>query len=362
MTRIPFIVDRKRPGGLVTQMADGFRQAIETGYYKAGDILPTLHELAHAFGTSLRVPREAISRLKAEGLVDPRQAIGSMVVGRRSALWLGHVLFILCDAPGSYYANVLAGELQGNLTQAGYLFTRVTLLDKPGGFDEGALDAALAQNISLAVLFCNRTNRIPRKLNRRGVPFMEIRGGERSAPPKCSSLIRFALDVGLEEFVLDCRNAGVKTVLQVCFRGECDIDAVPSLEAAGINVRREVFTAPPGFGRLEMIKRRAFKRFKSILSISRIKEDVVLFTDDFLADGALLAFVEAGISVPEDVKVVSFSNAGFGPVFVKDLTRLEMDPRAHGEAVSRHLLAALSGEHVPSDLILPSVYRKGMTF
>ena len=360
--KLPFKVDRTMPGSLADQLAAGLRQAIGSGIYKPGDILPTLHDLAASCGTSLRVPREAMAELKKEGLVDPRRSLGCMVVGRRSSLWLGHVLFILCDASGSYYATVLADELQNRLTQAGYLFTRAAVLDKPGGFDDGALDAALAQNVTLAVLFCNRSSRVPRKLDRLGIPFVEIRSS-RSELPMSRGLVRFSLGAALAEFVVRCRESGVKSVLQVCFKGECDIDAVPAFEAEGIRTRKEPFMVPSGHGRLEVIQRRSFKRFNDLLSDGwRPEEEVVFFTDDFLAMGALMAFVHAGVRIPEDVKVVSFANAGFGPVFVKPLTRLEMDPKEHGEAVVRWLLAVLRGETVPESAALLSVYREGATF
>ena len=73
-------------------------------------------KIAEMSGLDRKVVDKAMAELKKEGLVDPRRSLGCMVVGRRSSLWLGHVLFILCDASGSYYATVLADELQNRLT------------------------------------------------------------------------------------------------------------------------------------------------------------------------------------------------------------------------------------------------------
>lgn len=76
---------------------------------------------------------------------------------------------------------------------------------------------------------------------------------------------------------------------------------------------------------------------------------------------AALPFVEIG-RAPEDFRAVSFSNAGFGPVYPRALTRLEMDPRAHGAAAADLLLGFLDGRPIPPDAAIRSVYRRGETF
>jgi hypothetical protein len=47
--------------------------------------------------------------------------------------------------------------------------------------------------------------------------------------------------------------------------------------------------------------------------------------------GAVTAFLSRGIRLPEDVKVVPFSNAGLGPVYPKSFPRFEIDPVENGE-------------------------------
>lgn len=87
--RIPFSLDRKIAAPLSVQMAEGLRAAISSGFYRDGDVLPTIHEFARLLGTSVRVPREAITALAAEGLLKPRRRIGCIVVGRGSTVWRG---------------------------------------------------------------------------------------------------------------------------------------------------------------------------------------------------------------------------------------------------------------------------------
>ena len=209
---LPFAVDRRKPGSLVDQLADGLRQAILSNFWKPGEALPTLDRLAAAAGTSLRIPREAVARLKAEGLVDPRPGLGCMVTGARRARWRGHVLFVLHDAEGSYYANVFAGVLQERFVRAGYLFTRASASDGRAGADRGALDAALSQSVTLAVLFCPGAPRTARLLDSRGVPFVEI-GRAPSGLRASKGFVRFDREAALADFAAHCRERGARRVL-----------------------------------------------------------------------------------------------------------------------------------------------------
>lgn len=64
--QIPFDVDRNGCNNLSDQVAEGFREAIRSGYYQPGDVLPSRAEIAHALGISVRIPREAMAILAAE--------------------------------------------------------------------------------------------------------------------------------------------------------------------------------------------------------------------------------------------------------------------------------------------------------
>ena len=53
-------------------MADALRKMLMRGAWKTGDVLPCIHELAVAFGTSEKVPRKALKTLEKEGWTMPR--------------------------------------------------------------------------------------------------------------------------------------------------------------------------------------------------------------------------------------------------------------------------------------------------
>lgn len=69
-----------RPLRLSEEVSGDLQRRIARGDLKAGDRLPTEKALGEAFGVSRAVVREAIARLKADGLIETRQGSGAFVV------------------------------------------------------------------------------------------------------------------------------------------------------------------------------------------------------------------------------------------------------------------------------------------
>ncbi|WP_146126865.1 FadR/GntR family transcriptional regulator [Labrys okinawensis] len=68
-----------RPLQLADRVVAALQEDIEKGRFEAGARLPTEPELAASFGVSRTVIREAVSRLKADGIVVSRQGAGVFV-------------------------------------------------------------------------------------------------------------------------------------------------------------------------------------------------------------------------------------------------------------------------------------------
>ena len=97
---------------LPTQIADLIARQISQGRLKTGDRLPTEHSLAKTFGVSRNVVREAISRLKSDGLIRSRQGVGAFVTGveQRTAFRIDGAA--LRDGPGLRHLFELRGLLE----------------------------------------------------------------------------------------------------------------------------------------------------------------------------------------------------------------------------------------------------------
>ncbi|WP_351222663.1 FadR/GntR family transcriptional regulator [Streptomyces sp. NPDC002133] len=72
------------PVRLADQVATILAEEIESGRLAAGDKLPTEVALVKQLGVSRTVVREAVSRLRNAGLVEPRQGLGVFVMPRRT--------------------------------------------------------------------------------------------------------------------------------------------------------------------------------------------------------------------------------------------------------------------------------------
>lgn len=70
----------RRRETLTAQLSKALSERIQRGAIKPGDKLPTEQELIEEFGVSRTVVREAISSLKASGLVSTQQGVGAFVL------------------------------------------------------------------------------------------------------------------------------------------------------------------------------------------------------------------------------------------------------------------------------------------
>jgi DNA-binding FadR family transcriptional regulator len=67
---------------LAARIGDVLRRAVLSGEYAAGDKLPSEAQLTEAYGVSRTVVREAIARLRLDGLVEAHQGAGVFVLDR----------------------------------------------------------------------------------------------------------------------------------------------------------------------------------------------------------------------------------------------------------------------------------------
>jgi GntR family transcriptional repressor for pyruvate dehydrogenase complex len=77
-----------RSASLPARVAQELMRELLEGRFKPGDRLPTEQSLAETFGVSRNVVREAISRLRADGLIHSRQGVGAFVAEHAAATTL----------------------------------------------------------------------------------------------------------------------------------------------------------------------------------------------------------------------------------------------------------------------------------
>jgi vacuolar-type H+-ATPase subunit H len=195
-----------------------------------------------------------------------------------------------------------------------------------------------------------------------GWPFLVLGDGGKCVPSRvesCVGQIENRMGLALSDFVHACVKRGVRSVVQFLY-AEGGFDASEMLAMPGVGC--ETVRIPRCRSQFDMYSR-AYTAMKALLKrLGGRLPDVFLFTDDHLTQGAVLALMEHGVRVPEDVRVVTHSNRGLGPFWTKPFTRLEMNPVAHGAEIADAILAYLRTRRLPAGIVLGSEWTPGETF
>lgn len=352
--RLPFDIDRESSVTLTEQIVDGFRRAIDCGIYRPGDVLPTMREVVGATGASLIVVRAAFRRLAREGLVLPRRRVGSVVLGPTAGAWRGHVVISSIEIRENHLLSAMTGTLRQMLMKAGYMVSFVPIGAGCGTYDFGHLDSVLRGPVTL-VVSTDSSKIVATRLLASGIPFVtfgQCHGASASFSLDCST--------ALVEFARHCRATGVKKVVEVLVGSDL-ADAGDAMKAVGIKLKRWHIVRK---GNIEDISRATLKAIYSKMRRHGKKwlPDVLYFNDNFASQSALLALVDSGVDIPQDVKLVTWSNAGEGPFWRKSIARVEINPFEAGRIFAKHILSYLNGRRARTHASASPRYIRGETF
>ncbi len=348
------------PDGATT-LADALcayiKDEIVRGRIKAGEPIPTIKDLAAASGLTFRVARGVVERLAREGYVRSRPRLGTVVLPREVTALRGRMLFVLPDVDAcSYHVTMIADALRKRMGAAGYAFSTV-VFSQDERIGLSFLRHELVRTPDVAIVIYG-TRPVRKCLRDAGVKSVFIYG---EPPAKDEGRwIRFSAEEAIGNFVRHCVRAGVKRVTQVRFEGNETPDAGAALAEKGVKCGWTTVPRMDGLGRYEGIERSAYNVFMGLPRTGF--PDVFLFWDDFVAQGALTAFLERGLRIPGDIKVVTLSNRGLGPVYSEALTRFECDASETGEKVAAFALALLAKGRLPPPPVIAPHYVFGRTF
>ncbi len=339
------------------QIAAALKDAILRNVWRTGEVLPSINELAASANVGVKAPRRALEILAEEGWVVPLRGIGSVVADRGlDAKDRGRILAIGSRTCYSYYASAFMDTLGRCVLAHGYRPTFLNNVALNGSVDMKRLKMAMEEKWELVILVggTDRVRQIVADANRRFVLVGDGAPLPRFSAPSCVGRIEVKCGKAVPDFVRECARGGVRSVVQFIYDAG-SFDASEMLATAGVateSVRIEEMTSLDGVSLATLAKMRGFLAEKRL-------PDLFLFTDDHVAQGGLLALALAGIEIPRDVRVVTQSNKGFGPVWPKKLTRLEMDPVAHAREASNAIVSYLESGSFPSGLELGSVWMPG---
>ena len=353
-------IDRTQPVGLVEQLVKALKFAISSGRMAEGAFVPGIGELAELAGVSEKVSRQALARLAEAGWIVSRRGKRSIVSSREAdgRAPRGRVLLFTTVRYYSYYFMALFDVLRDRLGEAGWEVS-VVMTGRPGAGEFSRLGKALSERWDL-IVECGEERASRRMIESSGMPFVILGNGSRSRmpdAPACVGRVDIRGAKALPDFVRACVRKRVRSVLQVVL-GRAAFDASEMLKIADIRTE----TLKVGYGNLDSIMTDAVQVMLKRIDGGRPLPDVVLFTDDYLARGGLIALASRGIRIPEDIQVVTFANRGHAPVWVAPLARLEMDPVDHGKRIAREVLRALKQGAMGEPVELGTVWKDGATF
>jgi len=358
--KLPFAVGRASKASLVEQMLQGLKNAIVRGVYKPGDSLPGIHELSVAAGVSEKVSRRALAKLAEIGWCVSKRGRNS-IVAERGKDRLKRVLFFNSETGFGFHSAWMVGTIRSRLLKADCHLLTISAYDLKKDGSSRLLVESLKERWDL-VIECGMRPGARRAIEDAGWPFLVLGDGGKciaSESVNCIGRIELRNGRAVPEFVHACIRRSVRSVVQFLY-AEGGFDVSTMMEIAGVSCstvriprcRDQFGMYSGGYRYMVSFLKKAGGRLP----------DVFLFSDDHLAQSGLIALMERGIRIPEDVKVVTHSNRGFGPFWVKPLTRLEMDPVSQGADVARAVLEYLNTKHLPQGIVLGSVWRTGKTF
>lgn len=148
---------------LSSQLKTELRQKIRDGVYKPGDKIPTEGELCAEYGVSRTVVREAVSSLRADGLLFPRQGIGVFVnetvtlqpfsismIPDAAVEEIVHVLELRLSVELEAAALAAARHTDAQMEEIRQAYHRLQNIPQGGGKSSGQLDFDLHMAIARA--------------------------------------------------------------------------------------------------------------------------------------------------------------------------------------------------------------------
>lgn len=359
----PFELKRTMRGGLAEQLAVEFRCAIQTGYYRPGDMLPPVREQTALLKVSRVVVVRAMAMLAEERLVHPRPHYGCEVCSREKPLWKGQVLIVVPPSGTQHYMNVISAKVREALVTAGYLAQTVTVFRADDGeYDFAMLDLMMRQQTDMVVQLHDQPE-ITKWLSARKTPFVRLTiDGDSRLPRGCMGAVRRSSEQSAVEFVAHCREAGINYVLVVTAHG-VGMHVLDAVREVGLRADVWKLSVPSGTPGPQ-VSQHALDAMAARLAGKRQLPELIFFDDDYIASGAITAMLYAGVRIPKDVRVAALTNrsSGSGLVFPVPLTRMEVDSMADGSTFAAAVLEYLKTGAFPSGVTVGPKYVRGETF
>lgn len=361
-------VSRGRADGehLYRQVAQSIGRRIRTGKLKSSERLPSMDDLAEAYGVTKITVRRALLELKSEGLLYTRPAQGTYVAevlppdrGRRKSkvLTIGLVSRVLLpENPGPYHSEVLSslrveiGKLKGNLV----------VLPRPDSAADDISEQMRHSNLDAVVYLGAFDSEALRRMVRNGPPAVlvdfQVRG---------LNVDRIVVDnIGGGEIAIDHLVSLGHRDIAIVLGSEDDsatrdrlVGAQNSLERAGIPISSVRLLK--GDFKLDS----GLEAMTALLKSGSLPTAVFCMNDE-MAVGAIQAIHRlSSLKVPRDISIIGFDDIIWGTATHPRLTTVHLDKKLMGRLAIERVISVLGErEHtVTSTTITPELLQREST-
>ena len=179
---------------------------------------------------------------------------------------------------------------------------------------------------------------------------------KRPETPLCVAFAALSLDPALPAVAERLRARNAKSLVQVALRKSDFLDGV-ALGAVCGNVENMALheSIDKGLSQQDIV-REAMEVFSRRYRRKADLPDAFLFADDYLARGALLALLSAGIRTGRDTLFITLANDGIVPVHPDPVDYILRDIPSDAEAVADTILRYLSTGEPQKTIQLPFRY------
>jgi len=327
-------------------VAEELEADLANGRWTPGETLPSVDELRTRFGAGEYAVRRAVRRLAEKGLVSVKRHVGAVVTAKPFWSWKGRVAFVAVGAMGSYFQQMLSIRFAQIFESAGWQLVVVVLENgKDGSIDVEPLRRHLSGRIDFAIgLFGER--QVAELLDHAGVPYVILNGFTRDFP-NARAVIREDSRECFSRLIDALKKRGARRLVEFDMPRSIDRTFKRQLFEAGISVERVMCKWDNELkwtlGDLKACGHRAVAAYFADERHRKRPPDVVLFDDDYLAVGGVVALFEAGFRIPDDIGVVCHANRGNELALGVSVARFVNDPLSYADAVASYVINQLEG-------------------
>jgi len=331
------------------EIAATLRGELIGGRYRKDVPLPSVDSLRKRFSVGEYAVRHALQKLRDEGLISLKQGIGAVSAGIAECYWKGRIALIAVDTSASYFRQKMSIQLAGRFRDAGWDFVPIFIDQaKDGSMDVSQIRRSAANGLDFAILITDQSQ-VAEVCDGLSLPYVVLNGYMHDFP-NARAVVREDFRKCFADLIRALRERKVKTLLEFDIERLMDRSFKNQLFEAGIDVRRVLCKWDNHnswtLSDIKICGYRAAADYFDDECHRSSPPDAILFDDDYLAAGGIVALLGCGLRIPKDVKVVTYSNSGDEPVAGVTLARIEVDPVSYGDTVAAYVLKLLAGRRV----------------